>query len=191
MEEAEILIAQIRSNGRAREQGVRTLYKLYGRPLRNFFFTQGLNQDEAEDALQDTVVKIVQGSGGFSGSGQANAWIWQIARNCLTDAQRRVFSREGKEVTVSDVTWRTLENQSAHVSLADPPGALDDCVQSGLGRFRQEEPERAWAIELQVEGCGIEQIAATIGRSTAATKEYLSQCRKKMKPFLENCAELL
>jgi RNA polymerase sigma-70 factor (ECF subfamily) len=191
MEEAEILIDQIRSNGQAREQGVRALYKLYGRPLRNFFFTKGLNQDEAQDALQDTMIKIVQGSGGFSGSGQANAWIWQIARNCLTDAMRRGLTRKGNEITVSDPIWEKIKTENAHPDQLDPPGALDDCVQSGLSKFRRADPERAWVIELQVEGCGIEQIAATIGRSTAATKEYLSQCRKKMKPFLENCAELL
>jgi hypothetical protein len=33
----------------------------------------------------------------------------------------------------------------------------------------------------------IAQIAGALGRSAAATREYLSQCRKKLRPFIEHC----
>jgi DNA-directed RNA polymerase specialized sigma24 family protein len=42
-----------------------------------------------------------------------------------------------------------------------------------------------------MDGLAIEAIGQRIGRSVAATKEYLSQCRKKIQPFIAHCAELL
>jgi DNA-directed RNA polymerase specialized sigma24 family protein len=33
-------------------------------------------------------------------------------------------------------------------------------------------------------GLSVSEIAERLGRTGAATKEYLSQCRKKMQPFI-------
>jgi hypothetical protein len=37
----------------------------------------------------------------------------------------------------------------------------------------------------------IREIAGILERSEGATREYLSQCRKKLEPFLQVCRELL
>jgi hypothetical protein len=42
-----------------------------------------------------------------------------------------------------------------------------------------------------MEGESIEEIGNRIGRTIAATKEYLSQCKKKLLPFISHCRELL
>jgi RNA polymerase sigma-70 factor (ECF subfamily) len=52
-------------------------------------------------------------------------------------------------------------------------------------------PERALALNLYLEGTSMDEIAMQIGRSAAATKEYLSQCRKKIKPYIAHCTEQL
>jgi DNA-directed RNA polymerase specialized sigma24 family protein len=52
-------------------------------------------------------------------------------------------------------------------------------------------PERAYALTLQMEGASIAEISERLGRSLAAAKEYLSQCRKKVQPFVAHCTELL
>ena len=44
---------------------------------------------------------------------------------------------------------------------------------------------------LQMDGLSIEEIGLRIGRTMAATKEYLSQCKKKVQPFIAHCTELL
>ena len=44
---------------------------------------------------------------------------------------------------------------------------------------------------LQMDGHSIEEIGLRIGRTIAATKEYLSQCKKKIQPYIAHCTELL
>ena len=81
---------------------------------------------------------------------------------------------------------------TAPAPLACAVGAtVDDCVAAGLGAFAQQMPERAHALSLQMEGQSIEAIGQQIGRSAAATKEFLSQCRKKIQPFIAHCMDLL
>ena len=59
--------------------------------------------------------------------------------------------------------------------------------QRGLG-LRQHGVGGLCAL---VQGQRVDAIAEQIGRSGAATKEYLSQCRKKILPFIAHCAALL
>jgi DNA-directed RNA polymerase specialized sigma24 family protein len=64
-------------------------------------------------------------------------------------------------------------------------------VAAGLGAFSNSEPERAYVLTLQMEGLSIQEIGQRIGRTVAATKEYLSQCKKKIQPFIAHCTEHL
>lgn len=105
-----------------------------------------------------------------------------------------------------DISWETLypdydrqsplkDKEASDVFEVNPPNPLyqnaDDCLTKGLGNFRAVAPERAHVLELQMEGCSIEDIAAVIGRTPGATKEYLCQCRKKLEPYVSHCRDLL
>jgi RNA polymerase sigma-70 factor (ECF subfamily) len=68
---------------------------------------------------------------------------------------------------------------------------VDQCVADGLEQFAMEMPDRAVALNLYLEGASMEDISVQIGRSVSATKEYLSQCRKKIKPYIAHCTENL
>jgi DNA-directed RNA polymerase specialized sigma24 family protein len=66
-----------------------------------------------------------------------------------------------------------------------------DCVTDGIYDFSADYPDRAKALEMQLDGEDIASIAQRIGRSVTATKEYLSQCKKKLTPYIEHCTALL
>jgi lambda repressor-like predicted transcriptional regulator len=53
--------------------------------------------------------------------------------------------------------------------------------------FEQVMPDRYYAIRLQMNGISVKEISHQLGRTLAATKEFLSQSRKKLKPFIEEC----
>ena len=190
MTDEEILLL-IRSGGPARNAGVGHLYRAYGNPLMRFFVQRGASGDEAQDILQVTFIKIVSGVASWAGDGPARAWIWQIARNCLTDHFRQDGRRLEVEVAVNDDSWeRPIETVPSSVGVVGPQ-SVDECVASGLGTFLTKEPERAFVLDLHLEGLSMEEIGIRIGRTVAATKEYLSQCRKKLKPYVEHCHDLL
>lgn len=173
--------------------GLRALYDSAGQAMLRFFVYKGATTDEAKDVLQETMVKIVRSAASFSGDGSAKAWIWQIARNCLVDHQRKAGTMANHETAVNDEQWEHLEKTTAdpNATICLTEGSVDECVSAGLESFGGREPERALVLLLQMDGHSIEEIGLRIGRTIAATKEYLSQCKKKIQPYIVHCTELL
>ena len=68
---------------------------------------------------------------------------------------------------------------------------VDDCVDQGLQKFAKDQPERAYVLQLQMEKVSIEEIAVQIGRTAMATKSYLYECRGKLKPYVDECWEMV
>lgn len=68
---------------------------------------------------------------------------------------------------------------------------INECMSGGLDDFAIENPERHMVLMMQLDGVDIKSIAVKIGRQISATKEYLSQCRKKLAPYVEHCAKLM
>lgn len=237
----EEIITLIRAGGKALDAGVKALYQTMAQPMLRFFVHQGVSGEEAKDVLQETLVKIVRNSETFGGSGTAKAWMWQVARNCLIDHQRKranlqpsayenelvesnassvaeirmngsteernglqvtTFQYAGKPVSnerrrlttsVSDAEWQHIEKTEASPgfeAFVDERSA-EQCVSEGLDAFSKQEPERSYVLMMQMDGSSIEEIGQLIGRTVAATKEYLSQCKKKIQPFIAHCNELL
>lgn len=190
----EDILRGICAGGRAREAAVTALYRGHAQALLRFFVYQGLGPDDARDLLQDTVVKIVRGAAGFDGKGTARAWIWQVARYALLDFLEKRGRLAARETSLSDEQWSELADTMPAAS--DPQSAqgaqdVDDCVAAGLEAFAREMPERAHALTLQMNGLSVAEIAERLGRSPGAAKEFLSQCRKKIQPFIAHCAALL
>jgi RNA polymerase sigma-70 factor (ECF subfamily) len=189
----EDIIKMIRMGGRAMDTGTKALYQTLGQSLLRFFVYRGTTGDDAKDILQETVVKIVGNAASFNGDGSAKAWIWQIARNCLTDHQRKQGVVASHEIAVNDDAWDVLVQKIADpkASAGTSPISADECVVAGLEAFGKQAPERALVLLLQMDGLSIEEIGHRIGRQMKGTKEYLSQCRKKIQPFIAHCVGLL
>ena len=52
---------------------------------------------DAEDALQDTLLAAWQGLGGFEGRASLRTWLYRIATNRCLDARRAASRRPAKE----------------------------------------------------------------------------------------------
>jgi len=58
---------------------------------------------DAEDALQDTLLAAWQGLGGFEGRASIRTWLYRIATNQCLDARRSASRRPAKEWDVPQV----------------------------------------------------------------------------------------
>ena len=187
----EDIVRGICQGGRAQDAALRALYDLTAQAMLRFFVHHGVSGDDAMDILQVTLMKVVRHAAHYKGDGAARSWIWQIARNCLADHQRGAGRLSEHVVLVDEQQWDTIMDTHAAPASCAPGDTADECVSRGLEVFAGQMPERALALTLQMEGLGIAEIARRLGRTAAATKEYLSQCRKKIQPFIGHCAELL
>jgi RNA polymerase sigma factor (sigma-70 family) len=150
----EEIIKHIGTGGKAMDAGVKALYQTAAQPMLRFFVCKGLSGDDAKDVLQDTIVKIVRSVNSFKGDGAAKAWLWQVARNCLIDHQRKQGSLANHEVAVNDERWQTLEDTTPdeNAQTCVMTGSVDECVTIGVDKLNQTEPERAYVLMLHMDG---------------------------------------
>lgn len=156
-------------------------YSRFATKVKNdLIYFEGVASHDVEDVFQDTCLKVIQSSGSYSG-GSVLAWVKQIARNVATDywrKQGRVRSfGEGEEEQL--VSTFELENAVS--------GRVDDCVEKSLILFREAYPDRYYALSAQLDGLSVSQIGELLNRTVAATKEFISQSKKKLAPYLDRC----
>ena len=179
------------SGGQAAERGLKGLFDLYAARIKGFFRRQGCNDEDAADLLQETFVKVVRAASSFRFDSQASTWIWSIARNCLNDRWRSRHDAESLDA------MKESDGDAWELSLGvgEPQHDLlemKNCVRQAFVDFAERHPDHAQATLLAaVEGWTMDELAQTLGRTVGATREFVSQCRKKLRPYLERCRELL
>lgn len=178
---------KIRQGGQPRTEGISQLYRGYARRFLAYFMKHRVPREHAEDLVQDVFVSIVRHAADFRGETRIDAWMWAIARNALIDYFRRARPEDPFD---EDELVRLAEAQ------ADPPressAGLEDCVRKAYAAFAERHADRAEILaRFAFDGWSIDDVAAALRRTPGATREYLSQCRKKLKVFLEPCREYL
>jgi RNA polymerase sigma factor (sigma-70 family) len=189
------ILALLKGSGDDQRRGLRNLYNGKGAEFGRYFLRCGLVYEDAQDAVQDTILKILRSVTTYSMQSSAKAWMWSIARNTMIDAKRR--KKRNIEDTLDDQQW----NAEFEKPLNTTAGVGEDnkhydtevelCVSKGIEKFSQSEPERAYAISLHIDGIDGREISERIGRSYEATRQYLLQCRQKLAPYIANCLQIL
>lgn len=181
----ESILALIVEGGHSNHQrAFNAFYVRWAQPMQSFFLSRGCTQEDADDVFQETVVKIWKNARQFNGQGTAKAWVWSIARNTLNDHFRRAQKHPIMDALNGDSDDPVITAPEA----IDHP---DDCVEAGLKLFANIDPDRAYALELWSGGIDLREIGERIGRNYGATRQYLMESRKKLKPLLEPCLEYL
>lgn len=149
----------------------------------------------AEDVVQEAMVKVWQRCATFHGPGDPVAWIHQVVRHTLLDALRQRSAQAPREEPLQgDDGLLTPQAEQAVVGLslarADAPEQalaerqVEAVFRQCFERFAAEHPQHAtvlrWVVEDGLDNAAIE---ALLERSPGATREFISQCRKKSRPF--------
>lgn len=185
MNEAEVneWLGRVALGGKVAEHGMEQLFRLYAARIKAFFKRHRMSDEEAADLLQETFIKVYRSADKFQGSSKVSTWIWTIARNCMLDHLRT----RKPNVSLDEMLDEGDATELAFGHDTDTAD-LQDCVQRGFVAFAQAFPDRAHAMRLAAfEGWDMEELAGFLSRTPAATREYISQCRKKLTPFLQHC----
>ena len=110
---------------------------------------------DAEDALQNTLLTAWQSLGGFEGRASLRTWLYRIATNRCLDARRAASRRPAKEWDVPGVEWPEPTRLGEVVWLQPFPDALlEGAIEVPLGpeaRYEQTEAiSLAFVTALQV-----------------------------------------
>lgn len=149
----------------------------------------------AEDVVQEAMIKVWQRCLTFQGTGDPIAWIHQIVRHTMLDALRHNNLRASRESPLQDEDGQlTPQAEHAVAQLSEEHGATPEGVlaehqvelvfRQCFERFAAAHPEHAtvlrWVVEDGLDNAAIEVL---LERTPGATREFISQCRKKSRPF--------
>lgn len=187
------LIADLKASGERQSEAVALLYRGFAPRLAAYYRAQGADRALADDWVQDTFVRVIRGAATLKTDAAFTGWMWAIARNVMIDARRR---KDSRLASLPEPDENGLSLCEADLSEgADPEEWLAslqhrDLVSRQFAAFRRDFPERAQCIAWSCrDDMSMSDIAAAIGRSAGATREYISQCRKKARSYFLPCME--
>ncbi len=148
--------------------------------------------EEAEDAVQETLLRAWRGWGGFDeGGGGARAWLYRIATNVCIDARRRGARRPG-EASPVEVPWlQPYPDALLDEVAADDAGPAAAAVEREtiellfLAALQMLPPrQRAALILRDVLDMTAAETAGLLGTTVAAANSALQRGRATMQETL-------
>jgi len=151
--------------------------------VRAFAFKLTRDRDQADDLVQDTMVRALAARESFALGTSAAAWMCFIARNQFYTQRRRDWrwqqmpvgqSKRGEEVEL-DILPPTPANQQQKLE-------LDDLLQA----ISYLHPLHREAIMLAAEGLSYEEMAAELGTEVGTVKSRVSRGRADLDAYFGN-----
>ena len=157
--------------------GYERLYALHGARMKNVARNLLGNPIDAEDAVQETFLKVQRSIGGFRGQSSFVTWTYRILINTCYDARR---SRVRKKEVANDDSEESPRPEprapGAHPSLRM---ALERAL-AGLTKH-----QRNVFLLYEVEGFHHAEIAGMLEITETASKNTLFQAKKNLRQVLE------
>src|SRR5258708_9647497 len=153
------------------------LYSMHGARMKNLARNVLGNPSDAEDAVQETSLKVQRSIASFRGQSSFLTWTYRILINTCYDARR---SRIRKKEVASDDSEKTLRPEPR------APGAhpsLGMALERALARLTQHQ--RNVFLLYEVEGFRHAEIAGMLDMTETASKNTLFQAKKNLRQMLE------
>jgi RNA polymerase sigma factor (sigma-70 family) len=186
-----IFMEACRDGGKRIESALRSLDRAYFALLYRDCMRAVRDADTACDLVQETFIKVWQRCASFRGESELLPWIRSIMRRTILDRLRRPQREVPLECEIG-LVGDAME-RAAELCAEQMPAGEDAVKQRQLAesfercweKFMQASPQHALVISWIVEdGMTHEEIAALLGRTPGATREFISQCRKRARVHL-------
>jgi RNA polymerase sigma-70 factor, ECF subfamily len=157
--------------------GYERLYALHGARMKNVARNLLGNPVDAEDAVQETFLKVQRSIGGFRGQSSFVTWTYRILINTCYDARRsRVRKKEVQNDDTEDSPRPEPRAPGAHPTLRM---ALERAL-AGLTKHQRDV-----FLLYEVEGFHHAEIAGMLEITETASKNTLFQAKKNLRHVLE------
>jgi RNA polymerase sigma-70 factor (ECF subfamily) len=166
----------------------RVLVERHSRNVFRLAFRMTGNQQDAEDVVQETFLRAYKQIARYESRSSFATWLFRIASNYSLDLIRsRKRHREQREVALNEDS--ELDIMQAIPSTSPTPDrlAFSSEVQTRITAALDElsAQERTAFILRHFEGQSIEQIGASLGTGTNATKHSIFRAVQKLRRSLE------
>lgn len=147
-----------------------TAWHAHEHALRGWLIHQLHDKALAEDLLQDIFLKALRQGSRFCALVNARAWLFEVARNTLTDQLRR---RESVELP---------DGLSAEDEVTAPVDSLAQCLPRVLAELSADDRDAITCCDL--EGMSQADYATRLGLSLPGAKSRVQRARTRLKAQL-------
>lgn len=192
------LIREIRLGSSA--AGFRRLFERYCAPVTHFFLNRGFSEQESEDLVQDTFLRVYRSIGTFRSDSSFETWLFSIVKNVWKNEirGRRTQKRDAEEVPLEAVLSEDGDDGAVYSEPPDPLAGPFDQVLAGererlLYRALDElPPKMRECVLLRIcQDLKYREIAALLRVSIATVKSQLNAAKQRLGPLLEPHSDVL
>jgi RNA polymerase sigma-70 factor (ECF subfamily) len=155
------------------------IWRMLSDRLRQFIRSRVGSVADAEDVLQSVFLRIHQNVHRLRQSHRLDAWVFQIARNAITDHFRRTPHDSLDAEAIAAIDEEKSDNLNAEVA---------NCLDTMIGRLPMEMQRAVTMYER--EGLSQQDIASHESISLSGAKSRVQRGRKLLKEMLEDCCRL-
>jgi RNA polymerase sigma-70 factor, ECF subfamily len=161
-------------------QAYERLYRLHGARMKNLARNILGSSSDAEDAVQETFLKVHRGIASFRSQSSFVTWTFRILVNTCYDARR---SRLRKKEVAADEEQSddAAPRPEPHAPVAHP--SLRMALERAIANLTRHQ--RNVFLLYEVEGFRHAEISAMLEISEAASKNTLFQAKKNLRQMLE------
>ena len=142
--------------------------------LRNFALSLTKRVDQAEDLVQDTVLRALSKQEAYEADTNLQAWLFTILRNGFFSAHRKTSREVEDGEGVYAASLITIPDQEDKLAIQD--------LSSALGKLPQEQREAI--ILVGAEGLSYEDAAAALGVKVGTIKSRVNRARHRLAELL-------
>jgi RNA polymerase sigma-70 factor (ECF subfamily) len=166
----------------------RVLVERHSRNVFRLAFRMTGNEQDAEDVVQETFLRAYRQLAKYESRSSFATWLFRIASNYSLDLIRsRKRHQEHREVSVKEDSELDIMQSIPATSPTPDRLAFSGQVQTRITAALDElsPQERTAFILRHFEGLSIEQIGASLGTGTNATKHSIFRAVQKLRRSLE------
>ena len=159
--------------------------------LRRFIARRVRSPQDAEDILQEVMLRIHRYSGDLEHADRVASWVYRIAANSIADHYRRPARRElasGQAMDVAEPAGAEAATAWAEPGSAELRAELADCLAPLTTRLPELYRDAVDVTEFQ--GITQAEAARRLGLSVSGMKARVQRGRKQLKDLLLDCCEV-
>jgi len=144
------------------------IYRTHGERMKSIAYNHLGNISDAEDAVQETFLKVHRAASTYSGEAAFSTWMYRILINTCYDALRR--------------RQRRPEDQEDETTFVRAAPAVDDTKRIALRKMLASLPEQRRSVFtlFEIEGLSHAEIGSILGISEGNSKWILFSTKKQL-----------
>ena len=131
------------------------------------------NQDDANDLMQEVLIKLWKGIGTYQGTGDERGWVWRVAMNtCITQDEKR--KKYTTDVPVEDLLGKKAVSED------------NKQIKMLHERIHRLQPFDRAIVMLWLEDLSYDEIGQIVGISAKNVSVRLVRIREELKKMNNN-----